>query len=84
MGEDYRSSIRGRGRVLWATLSLPAMLSQLGERRVVAVLAAVNGGFAVLMISLLAWLTGLPMLFPSLGAAAFILFTSPFSEAAAP
>jgi len=84
MAQDYRASIRGRYRVLRASLSLPSMLSQLDENRVVMVLAAINGGFAVLVISLLAWLTGLPMLFPSLGATTFILFTRPFSVAACP
>ncbi|HUU84852.1 MAG TPA: HPP family protein [Phycisphaerae bacterium] len=54
------------------------------ERRVVSIVTAANGGIAILIIGLLAWLVDLPLLFPALGPSAFILFFSPFSPAAAP
>jgi CBS-domain-containing membrane protein len=54
------------------------------ERRVISIATAIHGGAAILVISLLAWLLDLPLLFPALGPSAFILFSSPFSPAAAP
>lgn len=60
------------------------MLAEWDEAKVVAFAAALNGGVAILVISLFAWLSGLPLLFPSLGPTAFTLFTTPFSASAAP
>ena len=77
-------SLRTRWLMLRARVSLPAMLSRLDETKVVSVVAAVDGGATILLISLAAWLTGLPLLFPALGPSAFILFTRPFSAAARP
>jgi CBS-domain-containing membrane protein len=51
---------------------------------VISVAAAINGAIAILTISLFAWLSDLPLVFPALGPTAFILFTTPFSRAAAP
>jgi len=70
--------------VFKAQLSVPTLLSRLEERKVVSIVAAVNGAAALLVISLAAWWSGLPLLFPSLAPSAFILFTRPFSEAASP
>lgn len=77
-------SLRTRWLMLRAQLSLPTLLSQLDENRAISILAAVEGGTAILIVSLAAWLSGLPLLFPSLAPTAFILFTRPFSAAAAP
>ena len=71
-------------RVLRAQLSLPVLLSQTDETRIIAISAAINGGVAILIIALAAWLSGLPLLFPSLGPSAFLLFTRPFCTASAP
>jgi CBS-domain-containing membrane protein len=71
-------------RFLRARLSIPSLLSRADERVVVAVVASVNAVFAILTISLIAWLIDLPLLFPALGPTAFILFARPFSPAAAP
>lgn len=73
-----------RMRFLRARFSVPSLLSRADERVVVAVVAAVNAVFAILTISLIAWLIDLPLLFPALGPTAFILFARPFSPAAAP
>ena len=67
-----------------ARLSIPSLLASADERSVVSRVAAVNGTVAILIISLFAWLTDLPLLFPVLGPSAFILFSKPFSADAAP
>ena len=77
-------SLRRRWLVLRSQLSVPARLSDMNEARVVSVTAAIEGGAAILMISLAAWLSGLPLLFPALGPSAFLIFTRPFSPASAP
>lgn len=84
MDDRWQARLRFRWRVLKARLSVPALLSRLDEQRVISVVAALNGGAALLVISVAAWLSGLPLLFTSLGPTAFILFTRPFSPAAAP
>jgi len=67
-----------------ARLSIPSLLAGCDERKVISLVAAVNGGMALLILTVLAWLVDLPLLFPALGPSAFILFSSPFSPAAAP
>ena len=79
-----RSPLRRRLSVWRARLSIPSLLAGGDERRVISLVAAVNGGVAILVISMLAGLIDLPLLFPALGPSAFLLFSSPFSEAAAP
>lgn len=76
--------LRTRWLILRSQLSLPALLSDMTERRIVSTVAAIEGGTAILVISLAAWLSGLPLLFPALGPSAFLLFTKPFSPASAP
>lgn len=69
----------------WRTrLSIPTLLARFEERKVLSAVAAVNGGTAILILTMIAWLVDLPLLFPALGPSAFILFSSPFSPAAAP
>lgn len=71
--------------LIWrARFSMPALLMRFDEKKVVSAVTAVNGGLAILTISLFAWLTDLPLIFPALGPTAFILFSSPLSPAAAP
>jgi CBS-domain-containing membrane protein len=82
----------GKGRLsvrMWwitwrARLSIPSLLATQEEWKVVSIISGVNGALAILTISLLAWVTGLPLVFPALGPSAFILFTKPFSPDAAP
>jgi len=81
---QHRPSLRTRLRVWRARFSAPAMLAVADEKRVVSALTAAHGGLAIAVISLCAWLTDLPMLFPALGPSAFIVFARPFSEAAIP
>ncbi len=77
-------SLRRRIALWRARYSIPALLATTDEERVISALAATHGGLAIVTISVCAWLTNLPLLFPSLGPSAFILFTKPFSPDAAP
>jgi CBS-domain-containing membrane protein len=79
-----RRAFRRRWLIWRARLSLPSLLARSDERRVVSIVTAVNGGIAILMISALAWLSNLPLLFPALGPSAFLLFSKPFSNECAP
>ncbi len=67
-----------------ARLSIPSLLARCDERKVISVVAAVNCSVSILILTALAWLVELPLLFPALGPSAIILFSRPFSPAAAP
>ncbi len=85
MSEVTRRVRIRRWRMAWrARLSIPSLLAGRDERKVISIVAAVNGGMAILMLAFLAWLVDLPLLFPALGPSAFILFSSPYSRSAAP
>ena len=76
---------RLRRWTVWrAQLSVPFLLARGDEMSVVSVFTAINGGLTILIISLLAWLCDLPLLFPALGPTSFILYNAPLSRAAAP
>ena len=79
-----RTGLRTRWRLLKAQLSVPTLLSRLEERKVISIVAALDGAVALLVISLAAWWSGLPLLFPSLAPTAFIMFTRPFSDDSSP
>lgn len=71
-------------RVLRAHLSVPTLLATYDEHKVVPIIGAVTGGVAILVISVAAWLSGAPLIFPSLASSAFVLFTRPFAVASSP
>jgi CBS domain-containing membrane protein len=77
-------TLKMRWRIWRARFSTPALLARFDERKTVSWIAAVNGGLAILIITLTAWLSNSPLVFPALGPSAFILFTAPLSTAAAP
>lgn len=79
-----RRSLRMRLLVWRARFSIPSLLALADERKVVSWTAGISGGLAMLQISLFAWLSDLPLVFPALGPTAFILFSAPFSPSAAP
>ena len=83
-GSPRHLSLRAQWLSLRARFSVPGLIAAVDERSAVSLVAAVNGGLAVLTISLFAWITDLPLLFPALGPSAFILFSKPFSPDAAP
>ncbi len=80
--------LRGHRLNCWsvwrAKLSVPFLLAHGDEKSVVSVFTAVNGGLTILILSLLAWLCDLPLLFPALGPTSFILHSTPLSKEAAP
>ena len=69
-------------------LAARARLTSLTKRHdstvVLAVFAFVNGLIAIAVMSLLAFVTGEPFIFPSLGPTAFLLFYSPLLPASCP
>ncbi len=78
------STLRLRWLALRARWSIPSMLAAYDEQRIVAFLAALNGGVTILIVGFIAWLTDLPLIFPALGPTAFTLSVKPFAQAAAP
>lgn len=71
--------------LIWrARLSVPALLARYDDKKVLAAVTATHAGLAILLISVFAWLTGLPLVFTALGPSAFIMFSTPLSRAAAP
>ncbi len=79
-----RLSLRTRWAIWRARYSPAGLLARLDERKAVSVVAAVNGGLAILAIGFFSWITGLALTFPALGPTAFILFSTPTKESAAP
>jgi CBS-domain-containing membrane protein len=57
---------------------------RIGRRTAQALFAFANGLLSLGILSTLAWLTRHPLLFPSLGPTAFLLFSSPLLAAASP
>lgn len=79
-----RLTLKTRYLIWRARLSTPSLLARFDEKKAVSLAASVSGGLAIFTLSLLAWLTDLPFIFPALGPSTFILFTAPLSLSAAP
>lgn len=79
-----RRALRTRWAIWRARHSTVGLLARFDERKAVSLVAAVNGGLAILALGVFAWLTELPLAFPALGPTAFILFSTPTSASAAP
>ncbi len=77
-------SLKTRWAIWRARYSTVGLLARLEERKAISVVAAVNGGLAILAIGFFSWITDLALTFPALGPTAFILFATPTSESAAP
>lgn len=71
-------------RSLVARLRLTRLLARLPERPIWALFVFVNGFVTMAMLAGLAWLTGSPFVFPSLGPTAFLFFFSPTSPTSSP
>lgn len=69
--------IAARLRVSW-------LLHRFDERRVWAAFMFVNGFFTIALLSLVALITGVPFVFPSLGPTAFLFFFDPRAPSASP
>jgi len=65
-------------------LRLPALTERYGMRGVLGTFAFVNGLISIGIMSAAAVLTGQPLIFPSLGPTAFLLFYTPRAPAASP
>lgn len=65
-------------------LRLGALLQRFPAKPIYATYVFINGFFSIAMMGGLAWLTGVPFVFPSLGPTAFLLFFTPMAPAASP
>lgn len=73
--------------VVWGLaqrLQLPALSERYPRRFVLGVFALLNGLISIGLLAGAAWLTGSPMVFPSLGPTAFLIFYTPLAAAASP
>ncbi len=84
MNDSNRPSLRLRWMIWRARFSMPVLLSFVDERKLVPIITGVNCGLLILTISLFAWLTNLPLVFPTLGPSTFLMFSAPLKPAAAP
>lgn len=64
--------------------NLPALERRHDRRSVIAVFAFVNGLLSMAVMSAVAWVTGQPFVFPSLGPTAFLLFYTPLAPSSSP
>ncbi len=65
--DKRRTSLKLRWLTLPARFSMPGLLANADERKVVSLVAATNGAIAILILSLVAWLSNLPLVFAALG-----------------
>jgi CBS-domain-containing membrane protein len=63
---------------------LPALTARHDSTNIMGLFAGVNGLIAIAIMSAIAWGSGEPFIFPSLGPTAFLLFYTPTSPAASP
>ncbi len=69
----------------FSRLQLRYLVSRLGNLRILSVLFVFSAGVTALgIITIIAYLTKLPLLFPPLGPSAFILFHTPLAQNACP
>jgi len=71
-------------RGLLRKLRLPALTERHGTRAVLGLFAFINGLVSIGIMSAAAALTGQPLIFPSLGPTAFLLFFTPRAPTASP
>lgn len=65
-------------------LRIPALTKRHDNTNIMGLFAGVNGLIAIAIMSAVAWATGQPFIFPSLGPTAFLLFYTPTNPAASP
>lgn len=73
--------------VLWGLaqrFQLPTLTQRYPRRFILGVFALVNGLISIGLLAGAAWATGSPMVFPSLGPTAFLIFYTPLAPAACP
>ncbi len=80
IGGEMADVLRG----LLERLRLAALTERFGTRAVLGVFAFINGLLSIGIMSAAAVITGQPLIFPSLGPTAFLLFYTPRAPAASP
>lgn len=65
-------------------LNLPSVLARHDRREVVGIFAFLNGLLSIGLMAAAAWATRQPLVFPSLGPTAFLLFYNPLSPPSSP
>ncbi len=65
-------------------LRLPALTGRYNSVAVLGAFALINGCISIGLMSAAAWLTDQPLVFPSLGPTAFLLFYTPHAASASP
>ncbi|MEZ5246034.1 MAG: HPP family protein [Acidimicrobiales bacterium] len=65
-------------------MRIPALTKRHDDTNIMGLFAGVNGLIAIAIMSAVAWATGQPFIFPSLGPTAFLLFYTPTNPAASP
>ncbi len=80
IGGDMAAIVFGLAR----RARLTSLVKRYDSTPVLALFAFVNGLIAIAVMSLLAFVTGEPFIFPSLGPTAFLLFYTPLQPAACP
>lgn len=63
---------------------IPVLTKRHDDTNVMGLFAGINGLIAIAIMSAVAWATGQPFIFPSLGPTAFLLFYTPTNPAASP
>ena len=80
IGGDMSAIIWGLSR----RFRIPVLVRRHDDTTVMGLFAGVNGLIAIGVMSAVAWATGHPFVFPSLGPTAFLLFYTPTNPAASP
>ena len=80
IGGDMAAIVWGLAR----RFRIPALTKRHDHTNVMGLFAGVNGLVAIGVMSAVAWATGQPFVFPSLGPTAFLLFYTPTVPAASP
>lgn len=73
--------------IIWGLarrLRIPTLTKRHDDTTIMGLFAGVNGLVAIAIMSAVAWATGQPFIFPSLGPTAFLLFYTPTNPAASP
>lgn len=65
-------------------LQLDPLLRRFPRKPVYAAYVFINGCFSIAVMGALAWLTGVPFVFPSLGPTAILLFFTPMASTSSP
>lgn len=80
IGGDMATIVAG----LAGRARLPYLQHRFSSTAVLGLFSFVNGVVSIALMSAAAWMTGQPLIFPSLGPTAFLLFYTPTQQSASP